>query len=347
MKYTDDLNRFLAEYERYKTDALEPTHADLKKLLSEWETAGFWAKYTTGSGVATPSPVRMILTRIKAPEKVVDKIFRKPDLFPDGLSARSLQRMHDAIGVRIVVYFTSQLPLIDRALRDSSFLQISDERRPEAYLSTETLVRVGLGHLEQKHKESGYSSIHYALRLTEPSADGGRGVHFELQVKTSAQELWSELEHVLCYKPQTRTSFSAKRRLQIMSKQVGVIDEHFDLLYEELIHSQEIATYQDLDTLTFENLPKVMIEIGIQCALTELNPILRILFSRGVTTIGDLLKIATPQRLATIRNTYVATIGHAPDNLELVAALAILKGAQTKAIEIERIKAQIDYRRSR
>lgn len=151
------------------------------------------------------------------------------------------------------------------------------------------------------------------------------------------------MEHVLSYKPEYRTTLSAKRRFQILSKEVGAIDEHFNLLYEDLIHNQEIASYSDSDILTFENSPKVLMEIGIQCALTELNPILKIFFSRDIKTIADLLKVATPRRLVTIRNTYISTIGHAPDNLELISALASLKGAQTKEIEIERVKAQIDY----
>ena len=87
-------------------------------------------------------------------------------------------------------------------------------------------------------------------------------------------------------------------------------------------------------------------EIGIHCALTDLNPILKILFSRDIKTVSDLLKIATPRLLDTIRNTYISTIGHAPDNLELISALATLKGAQTKEIEIERVKSQIDYHKS-
>ena len=45
--------------------------------------------------------------------------------------------------------------------------------------------------------------------------------------------------------------FSAKRRFQILSREVGVIDEHFNLLYEDLIHNQEIATYQDSDDTHF------------------------------------------------------------------------------------------------
>jgi putative GTP pyrophosphokinase len=347
MKHTIELKKFLAEYEQYQIKVLKPTHDKLKIILKSWENPEYWGKYTTGKGVATPSPIRMTMIRIKHPGKVVDKILRKSDFFPKGLSITSLHHMYDAIGIRVIVYFSSQLPLIDRELRSSNMFEISEESPPEAYFDADVLARLGLQHIEQKNKESGYSSIHYIVRLRDTSIPEQERPHFEIQVRTLAQELWSELEHVLSYKPENRPHFSAKRRFQILSREVSVIDEHFNLLYEDLIHNQEIVTYQDSDTLTFENLPKVLMEVGVQCALTELHPISKILFSRGMNTIGDLLKIAIPRRLVTIRNTYISTTGHAPDNLELISALAALKGALTKEIEIERVKSHIDYHQSK
>ncbi len=345
MEHTRELKDFLAEYEKYKNRVLNPAHEELLVFLKKWEKSDYWNKYAVDKVVATPSPIRMTMARIKHPEKVVDKIYRKPKLFPEGLSAKSLRRMHDVIGARVVVYFTSQLPLIDRELRSSNMFEISEESPPEAYYDTDILTRLGLSHIERKHKESGYSSLHYVLKLKDSSIPFEERPYFELQVRTLAQDLWCELEHVLSYKPEHRTHFSAKRRFQILSREIGAIDEHFNLLYEDLIHNQEITSYKDSDILTFENLPKVSMEIGFQCALTDLNPILRILFSREIMTIGELLKIATPRRLVTIRNTYVSIAGHPPNNLELVSALVSLKGAQSKEVEVERVKSQIEYHR--
>jgi putative GTP pyrophosphokinase len=343
MNYNEKLKKFLADYEEYTIKILNPAHEELKLLLKSWRKPEYWKKYTTGKGVATPSPIRMTMTRIKHPEKVVDKIFRRSDVFTKGLSFASLRQMNDIIGARVIVYFSSQLPLIDKELRSSGRFEISSDSPPEAYMDSDILSRLGLSHIEQKYKESGYTSIHYTVRLKDSSIPENERPYFEIQVRTLAQELWCELEHVLSYKPEFRTTLSAKRRFQILSKEVGAIDEHFNLLYEDLIHNQEIATYSDSDILTFENSPKVLGELGIQCALTELNPILKILFSRDIKTIGDLLKVATPRRLVTIRNTYISTTGHAPDNIELISALASLKGAKTKEIEIERVKSKIDF----
>ena len=346
MKHASELKEFLVEYERYELEILKPTHDDILQLLETWGEPEYWEKYAGGKGVATPSPIRMTLARIKHPEKVVDKIYRKPDLFPQGLSTHSIHNMNDAFGIRLIVYFSSQLPLIDKELRSSGLFEISSAAPPEAYLSADLLTRFGLTHVDQKQKESGYASIHYTVRLKNSSLPPEKRPYFEIQVRTMAQELWSELEHVLAYKPENRTHFSAKRRLQILSRDISGIDEQFNLLYEELIHNQEIATYQDSDPLNFENFPKVLMEVGVKCALRDLNPIMKLLQSRGIYRVKDLLLIATPRRLETIRNTYISSLGHAPDSMELCAALAALKGATSKDIEIERIKSQIDYHQS-
>ncbi|MDT8445743.1 MAG: hypothetical protein RRB13_02450 [bacterium] len=346
MKQNSDLKKFLREYEQYELHILKPTLEEVSELLKRWEHSEYWEKYALSQGVATPSPIRMSLVRIKHPEKVVDKVFRKPRLFPEGLSPNSFLQMPDALGVRVIVYFPSQLPLIDKEIRSSGLFELSESFLPEAYISPELHSRFGLTHIEQKSKESGYTSVHYTVRLANSSVPIQERPYFEIQVRTMAQELWSELEHVLAYKPENRTHFSAKRRLQILSRQISAIDEQFNLLYEELIHNQEIATYQDSDLLAFENLPKVFMEIGVKCAIKDLNPILKLLQSRGIETIKSLLEVATPMRLERIRNTYRSALGRAPDILELNAALAMIKDAGNEAVEIERIKSQIEYHQS-
>lgn len=342
MESTQKLKKFLQEYEEYNTNILQPTLNEIKSSLKELEKTDYWNKFTIADGAATPSPIRMIMTRIKDPEKVVDKIYRRPDIFPKELSTESLESMRDTIGIRIIVYFTSQLSLVDRELRGSKTIGLSDDIPPKAYFDSNTLNKLGLSHIKSKHKESGYSSIHYAAYLKESVIPEHKRPVFEIQVRTLAQEVWGELEHILSYKPETRPHFSAKRRFQILSREIEVLDENFNLLYEELIYNQEMASYKNADTLTFENVPKVLSEIGVQCALTDLNPILKILFSRSISTVKNLLEIATPLRLTTIRNTFISRVGQAPNTIDLVSILVVLKGVKTKEAEMKRIQSQID-----
>jgi len=72
MKYTQELKKFLTAFEDYEKQVLQPTHDDIEQILNGWKKPEYWRKYTTSPGVASASPIRMALTRIKHPDKVVD-----------------------------------------------------------------------------------------------------------------------------------------------------------------------------------------------------------------------------------------------------------------------------------
>ncbi len=338
-----DLKTFLDEYEKYVKNVLQTTQGEIERLITTWEKPSYWTQYKTGKSIAIPTPVRTAFTRIKRPEQVVDKILRKPELFPDGLKAASFIKMTDTIGVRVVVYFLRHIPLIDRDLRSSDVIEIDEEEMPIAYMSAEQARILSLEHLDQREKQSGYRSVHYNARLKKSSIPMEQRPVFEIQVRTAAQDLWSTLEHHLGYKPIKRTHSTAKTQLRILSKMIEAIDEHFNFLYEELNRSQDELEYEVSNILTAESLPSVLAEVGINCNQRDINNILTLLYSRGVETVQQILDLATPRRLEIIRNTYVSFTGRDPLNLEIIATLATIHGAADENEEVQRIKLQIDY----
>lgn len=338
------LKRFLDEYESHVRDVLQPTQDEIRRILTEWQRPEHWVKYKRTNRIPIPTPLKVVYSRIKRPEQVVDKIFRKPERYPAGLQAASFRAMHDTIGVRIVVFFLSHLPLVDRELRSSSLFEVSSAEPSTAYMSSYQAKVLSLDHLVQEEKESGYSSVHYVLRLREPASTATDRPWFEVQVQTAAQELWSEMEHHLGYKPGRRSNMTSRRQLKILATMMSAIDEHFDLLYDELNRYQEAETYGDADVLMPENLAAVLAEHGVSCAQRDVNNILKFLDSRGVSRVRDVRALATPKRLTIIRSTYLAVSGRLPANLEVIATLAALRGASSESAEIERIKAQISYR---
>jgi putative GTP pyrophosphokinase len=337
-------NLFLEEYARYVKEVLQPTQVEIQDHLSHWQQPESWAKYKTTNRIPIPTPVRSIASRIKRPEQVVDKVLRKPAQFPDGIVPASFRRMYDAIGVRVLVYFLSHLPLIDRELRSSELFDISTEEPPAAYMSTERARLLSLDHLIVEEKESGYRSVHYTLRLKRSSLPDEKRPWFELQVRTLAQDLWSSLEHHLGYKPGWRSQVTARRQLKILAKHIANIDEHFNFLYEELNRFQQEREYAPQDPLSVESLPAVLAEVGISCAQRDLNNIVKFLLSRHVATVRDFRALVTTRRLDIIRNTFVSVAGRNPVNLEVIAALAAMRGAANENEEIESIKTQIHFR---
>ncbi|MBW2525830.1 MAG: hypothetical protein JRI23_16725 [Deltaproteobacteria bacterium] len=339
----DVLNSFLKEYARYVRTVLQPMQMEIRELFGPWHNPETWTKYQRTIRTPTPTPVQRIFSRIKRPEQVVDKIFRKQSDFPDGLTPASFRRMRDALGVRVLVYFLSHLPLIDRQLRTLGTVEIAPHEPPKAYMTEQQAQVLGLDRVKTIRKESGYSAIHYTLRLKNSGL--AEPPWFEVQVRTMGQELWSAAEHHLGYKPGRRPNLSARRQLKVLSHMIAAIDEHFNVLYEELCQSQEEVQVQDDDLLTAETLPPVLAEVGLRCAQRDMNNILKFLFSRGVETIRHIRQLAVPSRIDIISHTFTSETGRSPANLEIIATLAALQGASREEGEIRRIiKSQIAYR---
>jgi ppGpp synthetase/RelA/SpoT-type nucleotidyltranferase len=338
-----EIKLFLDEYEKYVKNILHVTQSEIDELITTWLRPEYWEKYRSGKGVAIPTPIRTAFTRIKRPEQVVDKILRKPDVYPEGLTPDSFKRMTDTVGLRVVVYFLRHIPLIDRDFRSSGAIEIVEDVKPVAYMSAEQARILSLQHLEQREKQSGYRSVHYHARVKTSTLPFERRPTFEIQVRTAVQDLWSTLEHHLGYKPIKRTHSTAKTRLRILSKMLEAIDEDFNFLYEELNRSQDEQEYSASTYLTAEVLPSVLAEAGINCNQRDINNILRLLYSRGIEKVQQILDLATPRRLEIIRNTYLSVAGRYAVNLEIIATLASIYGAADEDEEIQRIKLQIDF----
>ncbi len=340
----DKLNVFLAAYEQYVRERLQPAQTEIMTAMEPWRQPDHWKKYKKANTVPIPSPVRTIFSRIKRPEQVVDKIYRKAPLYPAGLHPDSFRAMNDTMGVRMLVYFLSHLPLIDREIQSSPDLEISTVKSPVAYMSRDQAKLLSLGHLHHLEKESGYGSLHYILRLKKQPGAEQENPWFELQVRTLTQELWCVTEHHMGYKPGKRPNLAAMRQFKVLSKMLGAIDEQLNLMYEEMNRFQEETSYESNDPLNPENIPSVLDEFGLNCAQRDINNILKLFYSRGVETVQALRDIATPHRLEIIHNTYLSVLGRPPVSLEVAATLAALKGAEGHQEEVKRINSQIAYR---
>jgi putative GTP pyrophosphokinase len=340
----DEMTRFIAEYAAYVQEILEPTEREAKALFKSWHQADYWRKYSRSTPSAVPSPIQRVRTRIKRPEAVVDKILRKRDGFPGGLSIASVRSMPDTMGARIIVYFLSQFETIDREIRNHPLLEISTTDPPVAYLSEDLLRRCHLSHLEQRRdKESGYASIHYIIRLKDSAVENGVRPWFELQLRTLSEDVWGEIEHLLGYKPDKRTSLSVRRQFRILSSVLTAVDEHFNLLYDELAKFQGLVQFEDDHSLNAENLPAVLEAHELSCAQKEIDGMLKLLASRGIERVGDFRAVATGRNLDLIQSTYIESEGRSPGNYEVVASLATLRDLTNEAQIRATVRAHIEY----
>jgi len=193
-------------------------------------------------------------------------------------------------------------------------------------LTQELAEQLGLTKLRVSKKESGYASLHYTVRFRPTSLGSSPTPWFELQVRTLVEDAWGEIEHVLGYKPDKRISFAVKRQFRIIASELTAIDEHFNLLFEELSRFQREGIFRDADPLNAENLLPVLSELGIGCAQTEIDGQLKLVASRSTDSVGALRENASSHRLELIRKTYRDYRGRPPTDFETVAAFAPVRG---------------------
>jgi putative GTP pyrophosphokinase len=334
---------FLAAYAKYHREILAPTREEIMSVTEEWRVADYWRGYVVRQRAALPSPIHRVYSRIKRPESLVDKILRKPRDFPNGLAPESFCRMTDTIGVRVVTHFLGDLKIVDKEIRKNPAFEVSKSIEPVAYLDKELAQRLGLSHIRQEKKESGYASVHYLLRLTESTIPIEQRPWFELQLRTITEETWGEVEHQLGYKPEKHTNFAVRKQFEIISQHLAAIDEHFNFLSEELERYQGEAAFADADPLNAENLPPALSQYGLGCAQREVDGMLKLLFSRGVSTVAELRSVVSNRRIELIRAEYYRRMTREPDNFEIVANLANLKECASQDQEIAQIDAQIDF----
>jgi ppGpp synthetase/RelA/SpoT-type nucleotidyltranferase len=328
MALTGDILAFRDAYWSYKNDVLEPTEAEMRTLLGRWRSHEHWAKHRRGHvpGLTIPSPVQRTDFRIKRLESVEDKIRRHPATFPDGWAPASFRQMDDALGVRVVIYFLSDFSLIHDELHLlSDDLEIQSDPRPKAYLPDGLTARLNLGAVDRKDKPSGYASIHYYCRLRRSSIDIEDRPWIEVQVRTLAEDAWAEVHHLIGYKREKDTMVEVEEETRIISAQLKVIDEHFDLLRMRLGRAQETAAPPgNKDQLNAENLPVLLLEMDLMADQREIDGLLRAMASRGIQSAGELRARATPQRLALIRRQWLAETSRQAQTFDVVGVLGTI-----------------------
>lgn len=350
---TDQLDyiSFLELYRRYEEQAFTPTKSKLKEILRSFENMAFWLNYK-GYDLypASRTPIQRIRTRIKRPEAIVDKIRRKPEEYPHGLSESSLLAMQDIVGGRVIVYFLSDLSVLDDVIRNSEEFELSTTNPPEAYVAEGLQAGLDLSKFKVATKESGYVAFHYTARLRNGALQYDvRPIWFEIQVRTIAEDSWAEIEHVLGYKGGTNSFADVREQFRILSSMLQAIDRHFNLIASTLSARQQAVRVSEIseDTrLNTEILPAILLESkGIRCEQKEMNAMIKVLVSRKVETAGKLKAGLASPRFGLIEAVYARKEKRKPRAFEIMANLPHIIYAKDDAEATDLIMAQIEYDR--
>lgn len=143
--------------------------------------------------------------RVKKDNSLLKKMLLKDTVY---------QEINDKVGVRAIVHFKSDLSLSDALIQDVfGYRIIKRENKMET----------------SDDKTFGYLSIHYDIA---DSISLDKRLVCELQLRTICQNAWSELAHILSYKPEFEIPFDIKREVNALSALMEIADNQFQIIFD-------------------------------------------------------------------------------------------------------------------
>lgn len=199
---SDDLSQSLAK-NRPRYDAYMP---QLRELIE---------KILSNESIITQS----VTARVKSHESALAKAARPEQ------SITSADEMHDLLGVRVITYFADQVDAVARVFRDH--FDVDESRTKDRRDSIDP-------------DRFGYLSMHLSLRLNDerralvewqPFED----IWAEVQIRSSLQHSWAEIEHDLGYKSSSGSIPAPfRRRFSRLAGLLELADDEFMALRDDL-----------------------------------------------------------------------------------------------------------------
>lgn len=165
-------------------------------------------------------PIIYCCSRIKSPESMNRKL-SSYGLLQNGATA--IEKMYDAVGIRIVCAFTEDVYNIVEFLKQHPDITVIKEKDYIAY-----------------PKENGYRSYHLKLRLQI------NNIPAEIQVRTIATDFWATLEHQLKYKKDIPHEDLIRSELKRCADEIASVDLSMQTLRDIIRTSIEEKKQEDL-----------------------------------------------------------------------------------------------------
>ncbi len=178
--------------------------------------------------------------RTKDRSGVLEKIERKGYRDPTS-------QLTDFSGIRIVVYFESDVKRVSDVIINSFRVDAENSRNREELLSV---------------NETGYRSTHYVCdvgpaRSILPEFEGMSDLKFEFQVRTILQHAWAELAHDRNYKLSSSLPREMERQLYLYAGMLEIADRGFDQLSMQIDNYAAKLASDSSDHLMMANLDSV------------------------------------------------------------------------------------------
>lgn len=153
-----------------------------------------------------------INTRIKSSKSIIDKMERKKLKMT---YKEMMENINDIAGIRIICANREDIYKILEIVKKIPNFEILKEK-----------------DYVKKPKKSGYSSYHIILNVPVAFSKDVLYIKVEIQIRTIAMDLWSEIEHDVKYKSDQEISKSDKKKLLECAKLIMKLDKKMSSLYQ-------------------------------------------------------------------------------------------------------------------
>ncbi|WHX51005.1 GTP pyrophosphokinase family protein [Paenibacillus woosongensis] len=228
----NEITRFLLTYKF----ALDEMETKIEILKEEFESLHDY------------SPIEHTKTRLKSPESIMSKLYRKGADF----SFESIREtVKDIAGMRITCSFVSDIYRVSDMLQKQNDLKVLEIKD---YI--------------KNPKPNGYKSLHLLIEVPVFMSDRVEQVCVEVQIRTIAMDFWASLEHKIFYKYNQSVPERLLQELKDAADTADELDHQMERLMNEVQtikhlnddHSSEDFTSIIINNQKF-NLPRALIDV--------------------------------------------------------------------------------------
>ncbi|HGN1344210.1 TPA: GTP pyrophosphokinase family protein [Pseudomonas aeruginosa] len=209
-----------------------------------------------------------ISKRVKTDKSLAEKLIKKQSKYND------VSEITDIVGIRIITLFTDDVDKVAKIIESEFELDMEnsiDKRKSES------------------PDKFGYISLHYVVKMNQtraslPEYKKFTGLKAEIQIRTSLQHSWAEMEHGLQYKKETSLPYKIKRQLSSLSSLLEIADSQFVLL-----KNYEADYIEESTNLLGDNKPERVIinEITLPLLFKDEKSILFVIREKFLDTKGN------------------------------------------------------------
>ena len=161
------------------------------------------------------NPIHHMESRIKSPQSILEKLYRKG--FPPTPQS-AMENLQDIAGIRVVCAYLNDTYAIAELLGQQDDLRII---RMRDYI--------------KQPKANGYRSLHVIVEVPVFLSTGKELLPVEVQIRTIAMDFWASLEHQLRYKETASVPESLNQQLYGAAERIAALDGEMQHIHDQML----------------------------------------------------------------------------------------------------------------